>query len=185
MDKEKIEQLKERRLLLQEEVRLKMLRKGVASQIAHLEKLGQSYIAYYEFENLNWIDSNVRVRKRDGYSGIYSDFQIDVDDSKLTDNIKMKYSEINTDKFKKQFSSLISEDNSLVVCYQGGDPELEISVKAFLSNPTIFLSRLEVWIMTIDKKWIIECIWDQRVIIRFIKLHESTPTLVKKIIIGE
>lgn len=184
MDKEKILELKHRRKQLQEEVRLKILRERVASEIAHLEKLSQSYTVYYEFENLNWIDSNLRVRRRDGYSGIHGDFQIDVDDSTVRDTIEMKEEEINSDKFKEQFTSVIPDNNSLIVCHQGGDPELEISVEAFLSWPTVFLSNPETWIITIDKSWIIEYFWDQNVI-RFIQLKESLPTIVKKIIIKE
>lgn len=180
MDKEKIEELKSKRLKLQEEVRLKDLRKRVASQISHLDKLGESYFVFYEFENLNWIDSNVRVRKRDGYSGIHGDFQIDVDDSNAISSFNLGEEEINSEKFKEQFSSLISAGSTLIVCYQGGDPELEFSVKAFLDNPTVFFSRPETWILTTDKKWIIEYIWEQGVI-RFVQLDDSKPILVKKI----
>ena len=139
---------------------------------------------FYEFENLNWIDSNVRVRNRDGYSGIHGDFQIDVEDSSTLSSMSLKEEEINSKKFKEQFSSLISNESKLIVCYQGGDPELEFSDKAFLDNPTQFFSRPETWILTTDKKWIIEYIWEQGVI-RFIKLHASIPTLVKNCIIEE
>ena len=184
MDKEKIEELKSKRLKLQEGVRLEDLRRRVASQLSHLEKLGESYFLFNEFENLNWIDSNVRVRNRDGYGGIHGDFQIDVDDTKAISSLNISENEINSKKFKEQFSSLISTTSTLIVCYQGGDPELEISTKAFLDNPNEFFSRSETWILTTDKKWIIEYIWDQGVI-RFIQLQESTPTLVKKIIIEE
>jgi|GEM_PF-4457551 len=184
MDKEKIEELKSKRLKLQEGVRLEDLRKRVASQLSHLEKLGESYFLFNEFENLNWIDSNVRVRNRDGYGGIHGDFQIDVDDSNAINSLNISENEINSKKFKEQFSSLISTASTLIVCYQGGDPELEISTKAFLDNPIEFFSRSETWILTTDKKWIVEYIWDQGVI-RFIQLQESTPTLVKKIIIEE
>ena len=184
MDKEKIEELKSKRLKLQEEVRLKDLRKRVASQISHLEKLGESYFVFYEFENLNWIDSNVRVRQRNGYSGIHGDFQIDVKDSNAISSLNLYEDELNSEKFKEQFSSLISAGSTLIVCYQGGDPELEFSARAFLDNPTEFFSRPETWILTTDKKWIIEYIWEQGVI-RFIQLNGSIPTLVKIIIIEE
>ncbi|NVK65437.1 MAG: hypothetical protein HWE22_12670 [Flavobacteriales bacterium] len=182
MDKEKIEELKSKRLKLQEEVRLNDLRDRVASQISHLVKLDESYSVYYEFENLNWIDSNVRVRNRDGYRGIHGDFQIDVDDSNAINSFNISEVEINSEKFKELFSSLISTESEVIVCYQGGDPELEFSAKAFLDKPTEFFSRPETWILTTDKKWIIEYIWEQGVI-RFIQLKESMPTLVQKIII--
>lgn len=180
MDKEKIEVLKSKRLKLQEEVRLKDLRKRVASQISHLNKLGETYSVFYKSENLNWIDSNVRVRNRDGYRGIHGDFQIDVDDTKAISSFKLSDEEINSEKFKEQFSSLISNSSKLIVCYQGGSPELEISAKAFLNNPNEFFSRPETWILTLDKKWIIEYIWDQSVI-RFIQLHDSLPSLINLI----
>lgn len=184
MDNEKIEELKVRRRHLKEEVRLKKLRERVASQISHLERLAESYFVYNKFENLNWIDSNVRVRKRDGYNGNHGDFQIDVDDSRAVNKLTIREVEINSNKFLKQFSSLITDQISLIVCYQGGDPELKISVKAFLSNPSVFLSRPETWIITADKSWIIEYIWEQGVI-RFIKLKNSIPSIIKTIIIEE
>lgn len=184
MDKHKIEELKSKRVKLQEEVRCKDLRNRVASQISHLDKLKEIYFVFYEFENLNWIESNVNVRKRDGYTGSHGDFQIDVDDSQIKSSCTLKEKEINSDKFKEQFSLLISNSNKLIVCYQGGDPELEISSKAFLDNPAEFFSRPETWILTSDKKWIVEYFWSQGVI-RFIYLQEFTPTLVKKIIIEE
>ena len=179
-----VERIRARRQKIQEEIRLKKLRERVASQLAHLDKLGQHYTVYYEFENINWIYSNLRVRKRDGYNGIHGDFQIDVADSAAISNLKMREEDINSDKFSKQFSSLISEHNSLIVCHQGGDPELEISTKAFLSSPIEFLSQPETWIITTEKNWIIEYLWEQGVI-RFIQLRGSIPTLIKKIIIEE
>jgi len=184
MDEEKREELKDSSQKLKEEVRLKNLRERVKSEIAHLEGLDESYYIYYDFENLNWIDSHVEVRKRDGYNGIHGDFQIDVDDSTAMSSLTMREDEINSDKFLVQFLSLISEDNSVIVCHEGGDPELKISVNAFLSDPIKFLSSPETWIITSDKSWIIEYIWEQGVI-RFIQLKDSTPTLVKKIIIEE
>lgn len=184
MDKEKIEELKYKRLKLQEEVRLKNLIERVASQIAYLEKLGESYFVFYEFENLNWINSNVRIRNRDGYNGIHGDFQIDIEDSNAKSSINISEEEINSEKFNEQFLSFISTESNIMVCYQGGDPELEISAKAFLDKPTEFFARPETWLLTTDKKRIIEYIWEQGVI-RFILLEESTPILVKLIIIEE
>jgi hypothetical protein len=182
MNEQKIELLKEKRLKLQEEIRLKNLRERVAFEIAHLEKTGESYAVHYDFEHLNWIDSNVSVRKKDGYNGIWEDFQIDVDDSTASSLIKLREGDINGELFKKHVQSLLSEDNTLIVCYQGGDPEIEISVRAFLNQPSVFLNRMEAWLLTTDKKWIIEYIADQDAI-RFIQLKGSVPTLVKKILI--
>lgn len=180
MDKEKIEELKSKRLKVQEEARLKEFRERVKSQINHLEKLGETYFVFYEFENLNWVELNVRVRARDGYNGIHGDFQIDVEDSEAISSIDLSENDLDSEKFKETFSSLISIESRIVVCYQGGDPELEFSAKAFLDNPSIFFSRPETWILTTDKKWIVEYIWEQGVI-RFVQLNDSKPTLVKKI----
>lgn len=184
MDKDKLDELRSKRLKLQEEVRHKELRQRVAYQISHLEQLGESYLVYYECEYLNWIDSKVKVRKRDGYHGMYGDFQIDVDDSTAKSSFQISEEKINSEEFANHFLSLIAAENSLIICYQGGDPELEISVKAFLADPSVYFARPETWIVTKDKKWIIEYIWEQEVI-RFIELLESTPVLVRKLLIGE
>lgn len=184
MDKEKIEQLKERRLLLQEEVRLKTLQKRVASKLNYLDKQGYQYKVYYNHEHLFWIRLNVQVRKRDGYNGIYDDFQIDVNDTTQKDVIFYFEKDLLSDKFKEQFLSIIPNISLLIVCYEGGDPEIEISTEAFLSDPLLFFTSPETWIISKDEKWIIECIWNQGAI-RFIQLDNKTPTLVKKIIIQE
>jgi len=97
--------------------------------------------------------------------------------------LKLKEDKINSEEFKELFLSIIPTKNSLVVCYQGGDPELEISVKAFLDKPTAFFSRPETWILTTDKKWIIEYIWEQKTI-RFINIeNRENPKLQLKVII--
>ena len=184
MDKEKIEDLKKRRKHLQEEVRLKNLRDRITPKLAYLEKIGQPYIIHYESENLNWIYSTVRIRKKDGYFGIHGDFQIDVDDSAAIETIKMREEEINSVKFQEQLLKIIPDNINVIVCYDGGDPELQISVRSFLSHPTKFLSNPDTWTITTDKHWVIEYIWDQEVI-KFIQLQESVPTLIKKIVLKE
>ena len=182
MDKEKTEDLKKRRQQLQEEVRLKGLRNRITFQLAYLDEIDQPYIIHYEHENLHWIYSNVRTRRKDGYFGIHGDFQIDVDDSTAMETVEMREEELNSGKFQQQFLALIPDTTNIVICYDGGDPELEISAKAFLSNPTKFISHPDTWIITADKHWIIEYIMDQEAI-RFIQLEQSIPTLIKKIII--
>lgn len=178
MDKEKIEELKKRRVLLQEEVRLKELRQRIALELNYLEERNYNYKVYYNYEHVDWIKANVQIRKRDGYHGIYDDFQIDVDDSTQDDTLYYE-KDLLSDEFKAQFLSYISNETSLIVCYQGGAPEIEISVEAFLSQPLKFFSRPENWIITKDETWIIESIWDQGVI-RFIRLQKSLPILVEK-----
>lgn len=184
MDKTKLAELKDRRQKLKEEIRLKKLREGVVSELAHLESLGESYSIYYRLEHLNWIDAHVQIRKRDGYSGIHGDFQVDVDDSMAISDIRMRAVDLDSEKFTELFSSLIPDHSSVIVCHQGDDPELKISLNAFLSHPSKFISHPETWIITADKSWIIEYIWEQGVV-RFIQLKDATPILVKKIIIEE
>jgi hypothetical protein len=111
---------------------------------------------------------------------MHDDFQIDVEDSKATRACSISENEIHSNKFSELFSSIIPDDTALIICHLGGDPELEISVKAFKNDPLTFFSKPETWIITSDKKWIIEYIWDQGVI-RFIQLQMSTPILIQKI----
>lgn len=180
MDIKQIEELKAKKLLLKAEIRLKQMRERVESQITHLERIGETYDVYYNFEHLNWIESNVRIRNRDGYHGIHGDFQIDVNDSDINNFNIIKEVDFNSEKFSMIFKSIITGDNPLVICYQGGNPELKISVNSFLSNPNEFFSHPETWIITTDKNWIIEYIWEQE-IVRFIQLNDSIPTLIMKL----
>lgn len=160
---------------------MKGLRNRIAFKLAYLEEIDEPYTIHYENENLHWIYSTVRTRKKDGYFGIHGDFQMDFDDSTALETIEMRKGELKSGKFHEQFLALIPDTTNIIICYDGGDPELEISTKAFLSNPTKFLSHPDTWIITTDKKWIIEHIQDQETI-RFIQLQQSTPTLVKKIV---
>lgn len=184
MDKQRKEQLEKRRALLQKEVKFKELRERISSQIAFLEKSGYPYKVYYDHEYINWVDKNVEVRKKDGYHGMHGDFQIDVQDSEALETISISDNQLSTHKFSEAFLSIINQDTNVILCYLGGDPELEISVEAFLSDPKEFFSGFETWVITTNKNWIIEYIWEQRVI-RFIKLNDSKPVLIKNIIIRD
>jgi hypothetical protein len=62
MDKEKAEDLKERRLLLQEEPWLKEIRERILSQLNYLDQNQYEYKIYDSAEYLNRIDTNVLVR---------------------------------------------------------------------------------------------------------------------------
>ena len=182
MKKEKIEALKHKRLKLQEEVRQKAIRERVATQISFLEQSGEPYSVYYDSEHLNWIDSNVRTRNRDGYNGIHGDFQIDVVDAAAQNSYTIKEEEIDAEVFKHYFLECITADR-LIVCYQGGDPELDIPVRAFINRPTVFFANPETWLLTTDKQWLIEYIWEQGVI-RFIRVQDSNPILETVIVLG-
>ena len=80
MDRNKIEYLKEKRLLLQKENQLKELRKRIAPKLNYLEEHSFAFKVFYDFKYINWINDNIKVRPKDGYRGSHGDFQIDVDD---------------------------------------------------------------------------------------------------------
>ena len=83
-----------------------------------------------------------------------------------------------------EFFNRISNDTTLIICALGGDPELGISKEAFLSNPSIFFSSPETWVLSADKTSIIENIWEQGVL-RFIDITQSEPILRVKSIINQ
>ena len=182
MEKKRIEQLKERRLLLQAELRLKALRDRITSKLNYLDAQGYDYTIYYDNEHLDWIYENVPFRKRDGYLGQH-DYQIDVDDASETCRsiyCNSEQSLINT--LREYFLAIKAEDSRLIVCTNGGDPEIEISVEALLSQPLLFFSGTEIWIVLKDRSWIIEYIGEQEVI-RFVQLQFNAPVLVKRILL--
>ncbi|MEZ4805195.1 MAG: hypothetical protein R2852_06865 [Bacteroidia bacterium] len=178
MDKNKLKQLNEKRMLLQVELRLKEIQELIKAQLTYLWDQEFSYTLHYEHEYLNWIKLNVPIRKRDGYDGVYDDFQIDVDDSLCKDSVSYAEKEFHSEHFKAEFNAFLSDEIGLVLCYSGEEPEIEISLRAFLSNPSLFFARPENWIITKDKQSIIEYIWEQGVI-RFIQLNNGKLSLRK------
>lgn len=183
MDFEKVIELQEKRRLLQEEVRLRTLRTRIAKQLNYLEKENYSYNLFYNHENLNWIRLNIPVKKRDNYDGMYDDFQINVADLPLEFcDVYAEQDLFTSSKFSAQFLSIISPGTTLIVCCEGGDPEIALSGEAFLTNPIIFFSNPETWIITKEKNWVIEYIWDHKAIL-FIELNQEKPNISKKIII--
>ncbi|PCI34733.1 MAG: hypothetical protein COB60_05950 [Flavobacteriaceae bacterium] len=181
MDKKKIEQLKKKRLLHKETIRLKTLSNRISSQLNYLDEQSFDYRIHYEHENLDWISTNVAMRKRDGYTGLY-DYQIDVDDNENCNSIYCNSDDSLIDKIREQFLIILSKESRLIVCYDGGDPEIEISVETLLSQPLKFFSKMETWILLKDKSWIIEYIREQE-IVRFIQLQNKKIVLVKQIIL--
>ena len=181
MNKDKIEQLKKKRLLLKEEVRLKALRKRISLQLGYLDEHGFDFKVYYNHEHLDWISDNVPLRKKDGYNGLH-DYQVDVDNTSPNCNsIYCLSDDLVVNKIREQFLTIASKDCKLIVCHNGGDPEIEISVEALVSNPLKFFSGRETWILIKDKSWVIENIWDQETY-RFIQLQNMEPILVTEII---
>ena len=176
MDSDRVEYLKEKRLLLQNELRLKKIRDKIATELNYLQKHNFHCNLFYDFTYINWINENVNVRNKEGYHGSHGDFQIDVNDRDAI------YKESGTaDDFLKikpiaEFFNKISNDTMLIICSLFGNPEFEISKNAFLSKPSIFLSTPENWVLTADKKYVIESMWDQGVI-RFIDLTQEKPIL--------
>tara|TARA_R110002126_G_scaffold281512_2_gene429336 strand:+ start:4195 stop:4866 length:672 start_codon:yes stop_codon:yes gene_type:complete len=184
MDKKKIEYLKNKRILLQNDIRLKTLRNRISSELNYLEEQNLAFNVIYGSEYINWINDNVKVRNKDGYYGIHGDFQIDVDDLAADADTKIvAVGDLLTVKPILVFFNRISNDTTLIICTLGGNPELEISKEAFLSNPSIFLSNMETWVLSSDKTFIIESISDQEVV-RFIDITQPEPILRVKVMIS-
>lgn len=180
MDTNKREELKLRRLKLQEEVRLDQLRDKIRPQLTHLDHLQESYSINYDGQTITWIYENIPIRKLDGYKGIHEDFQVDVNDQTAKQTWVLQQEEIDTEAFASMCKQLLPAQSKLNVCYLGGSPELEINLSAFLKQPSIYLSSPETWIVTNDKKWIIEQIWEQNCI-RIIEVENGVPILVSLI----
>ena len=64
MDRNKIEYLKEKRLLLQKENRLKELRKRIAPELNYLEENSFAFKVFYDYKYINWINDNIKVRPK-------------------------------------------------------------------------------------------------------------------------
>ena len=184
MDRNKIEYLKEKRLLFQKENQLKELRKRIAPKLNYLEGHGFAFKVFYDFKYINWINDNIKVRPKDGYRGSHGDFQIDVDDLNVVNTKIASKDDFLTVGPIAEFFNRISNDTALIICTLGGDPELGISKEAFLSNPSLFFSSPETWVLSADKTSIIENIWEQGVV-RFIDITQSEPILRVKSIINQ
>jgi hypothetical protein len=176
MDKQKIENLREKRKLLQEEIRLKKIRDRITPQLKYLHEHDSIYKVHYESKHVNWINENLKVRTKDGYRGIHGDFQIDVNDNSCLSATITTEDELLTLKPVAKFLDDIPNDTTFIICSLGGDPELEISKETFISKPSIFFFNPENWIISTDRKFLIESIWEQSVI-RFIDISQSMPIL--------
>ena len=182
VDKHRKEQLKKRRIALQKELDRKQMRAAISSRIAFLERSGYAYSLYYESENLNWIVNNLSIRKKDGYKGLHDDFQVDVHDADAPEAVSINDVRFLADALPADFLSGRQDETYLAVCYLGGDPELEIPATAFFSDPEVFFSGFETWMITAEKDWMMEYIREQNVI-RCIKLDGTRPVLAKNIIV--
>lgn len=184
MDSNKVEYLKQKRILLQKEIRLKKIRDRINSELNYLQEHNFHFNVFYDFEYVNWINENIKVRNKNGYHGSHGDFQIDVNDIDAISTEKGKKDDFLAIKSITEFFNKISDDKMLIVCSLTGNPEFEISKSTFLSKPSIFLSSPENWVLTTDKKYIIESIWDQGVI-RFIDITQVKPVLQVKLLISQ
>lgn len=176
MDEEKIKQLREKRAKLQKEVQLQRIRDRIGLELAYLESHNFDYEVFYDTSYLHWIHESLKVRKKDGYSGSHGDFQMDVQDSSAL-NIALKKEEaIFSHKSITAFFNRISNETKFIICSLGGDPELSVSKSAFLSNPSLFLSSPETWVLSGDKKTLIESVREQGVV-RFMDISGPVPVL--------
>lgn len=176
MNPQKRKELEKRRANLQGEFSILDLSKSLKRELTFLEQHSFPYKIIEPFTHLLWIRSNVPTRKRDGYHGIYDDFQLNVDDSKAKTTVEIHENDLKTNILQASINLLLSENTNLIVCYEGGTPEIEIPLNAFLIDPKLFLSRFETWILSSDKKWLIEYIAEQNKI-RIFNVENSFPTL--------
>ncbi len=183
MDKNKLEYLKEKRILLKKEIRLKELRDKISSELNYLKEQNFTFNIFYNFEYVNWINNNINVRNKDGYRGSHGDFQINVNDREVISTPIETHNDLLTIKSVTAFFKDISNNTTFIVCSLSGNPELEISKEAFLSNPSLFFSSPETWILSADKKYIIENIWSQNAI-RFINITQPDPILKIKLLVN-
>ena len=183
MDIDRIEFLKIKRDLFKRETQLKGRRNRIFTELNYLQKNNLHYNLYYDLENVNWINNNIKVRKKDGYRGIHGDFQIDVDDMEALHT--EKGNEENCFQYKSilEFFNEISNDTMLIRCSLFGDTEIEITKYAFLSQPSLFFSEPDTWILSSDKKYIIERISNKEVV-RFIDITKEEPILRVKLLLS-
>lgn len=182
MDRSKREHLKEKRTLLKKEIHFKEMRNRIAPVLHYLEEQHFPFTIHYDFKYVNWIHQQVKVRSKDGYRGSHGDFQVDVNDATVITTKITSEDDFVTVKPMIAFFNEISNDTTLILCSLTGDPELEISKEAFLSKPSMFFSNPETWVLSRDRKYIIERIWSQD-IIRCIDITQSEPILKVKSII--
>ena len=139
MDNNKINQLREKRLQLQEEIRLKSLRDRIANQLDYLDKQNFHYTIYYEAEHLHWINKNIPFKSnKEGLSN----FQIETDTTDEDANcVNCTSEEDLVNELKAIFLSLFDANDKLIICYYGGDPEIEISVATFLKKAFVVFCK--------------------------------------------
>lgn len=184
MDRNRQQKLTEKRHILQQELQLKKIRSRISTQLDYLNEHNFRHAIYYENENLDWITKNLPFKTKDNYTGSH-DYQLDIKTNPNTHKIVCNKSEASfQDVLSDQITSILPKDSPLILCCNGGDPELEISIKAFLSKPFLFLSKPEVWVLSKNRNWIFEYIWEQK-ILRIVDIQKLTPILKVEISIDE
>ena len=158
MDSNKRNKLLEKRKSLKEMVRKKELKARIPYQIKYLEDNNLAYSLNYNHEFLLWMQAHFSIRKKDDYYGQH-DYQIDID--KLNKNCKtVKYND--SSELQGIFESILLKNypahKEIVICKNGGDPELIVSIESLLSNFYLFSSAFEVWFILKDKSLGIEYI---------------------------
>lgn len=180
MDKNKIEQLQKKKAQLQEEIRLKTLRNRIATQLDYLDEQNLKYTIYYEGEHLRWINNNIPFKNsKEGLSN----FQIETNTlDEAANSVNCTSEEALINEIKTTFLLLFDANDKLIVCYDGGDPEIKISVATFLKKPLLFFANPETWILLNNKSYILEYFWDEA-IIRLIYIETLKPVTVKKMVL--
>ncbi len=175
MDKDQMKFLKTKRNLFQKEEVLRNMRNCIVSLLNYLQNNDLHFNLYYDSEHLNWINNNVKVRNKDRYYGSHGDFQIDVDDTKAIFTEKGREDDCLKLHSIAEFFNAIPNHTMLIKCSLSNEPELEITKYAFLSKPSLFLSSPENWLLSADKKFIIEKVNDD--VVRFIEITKNEPIL--------
>lgn len=178
MDLNRKEKLKQRLQLVKQKLAHKESLDSIYNELCYLEEKNYTYSVYVDNPYLNWLYNTVKTRKRDGYQGMYEDFQIDVNASETEISAHEKSIEAVFENHWDKVSSLIGTNSEVVLCQLGGAPDLLMPLAAFLSAPALFFNNLEHWAISSDKKWVIEFIHEQKAL-RFIKLQNSVPSLTQ------
>ncbi|MFD1294970.1 hypothetical protein ACFQ5N_14090 [Lutibacter holmesii] len=156
MDKKKQQYLLKKRQSLQQEIVLNKLRDKISFQIAYLKKNNFNFTLYYKNEYLTWLQNSLPFIKRENCSG-QLDYQINPNTFK-PNNYTFSSSKEMIDIIREQLPKVISINSLVIICYDGGNPEIEISLQTLLANPTTFINGAETWLIAKNKSVVLEYI---------------------------
>lgn len=156
MDKKKQQYLLKKRLKFQQEINLNKLRDKISFQIDYLKKNNYDFNLYYDNEYLIWLQNNLSFIKRENCSG-QLDYQINTNIFKPNDYLFSSDKEM-INIIRKQLPKVISINSLIIICYDGGYPEIEISLQTLLTSPKTFINGGETWLVAKNKSVVLEYI---------------------------